>query len=91
MAAARWKKVRDGLTGYEAMKERARARNAELSMSGRDIGELPAVVNPERKARAEKDFRYFCEAYLPQTFYLTWSPDHLKVIAKIEQAVLQGA
>jgi len=80
----------EGLTGYEAMKERARARNAELSLSGRDIGELPAVVNAERKAQAERDFRFFCEQYFPQTFHLPWSPDHLKVIAKIELAVLEG-
>ena len=55
---------------YEALKERARARNAALSLAGRDIGELPAVVDPERKAQAEKDFRFFCEAYFPATF--TW-------------------
>ena len=38
--------------GYEAMKEQARARNAALSLSGRDIGDLPDVVNPERKEQA---------------------------------------
>ena len=75
---------------YEAVKERAAARNAAVSLAGRDIGELPAVVNPERKARASTDFRYFCESYFPLTFNLAWSPDHLKVIAKIEQAVLHG-
>jgi len=75
---------------YEALKERARARNAALSLAGRDIGELPAVVNPERKQRAERDFRFFCESYFPATFHLKWSADHLKVIAKIEEAVLHG-
>ena len=76
--------------GYEAMKETARARNAALSASGRDIGEMPAVADLERKGRAEGDFRFFCEAYFPQTFHLAWSPDHLKVTAKIERAVLHG-
>jgi len=75
---------------YEAMKEAARARSAELSASGRDIGDIPDVANPQRKARAKTDFRFFCEAYFPQTFSLPWSDDHLKVIAKIEQAVLRG-
>ena len=75
---------------YGLLKERARARNAALSLAGRDIGELPAVVNPERKARASTDFRFFCDAYFPFTFYLAWSPDHLKVIAKIEQAMQHG-
>ena len=77
-------------TGYDAMKEQARFRNALLSQSGRDIGELPAVVNPQRKEQAAASFRFFCETYFPQTFHLAWSPDHLKVIAKIEQAVIHG-
>ncbi|MBX3384536.1 MAG: phage terminase large subunit family protein [Phycisphaeraceae bacterium] len=80
----------EGLTGYEAMKERARQRNAMLSLSGRDIGDLPDVADPARRARAAKDFRYFCETYFGQTFHLKWSDDHLRVIAKIEQAVLEG-
>ncbi len=75
---------------YEAVKEAARARNAELSATGRDIGELPAVVDPQRRARAATDFRFFCESYFPQTFCLPWSDDHLKVISKIETAVLRG-
>ena len=61
-----------------------------LALAGRDIGELPAVVNPNRKARAASDFRFFCESYFPLVFHLAWSPDHLKVIAKIEEAVLRG-
>jgi hypothetical protein len=75
---------------YELHRERARLRNAMLSLSGRDIGALPEVQDAERKAKAERDFRFFCETYLRQTFHLTWSPDHLKVIAKIETAVLEG-
>jgi hypothetical protein len=75
---------------YARSKEVARARNAAISEAGRDIGELPAVADPKGKQRAESDFRWFCESYFPQTFYLPWSPDHLKVIAKIEEAVMQG-
>jgi len=75
---------------YERMKERARARNVAIAIAGRDIGDLPEVVNPGRKAKAATDFRYFCECYFPQTFHLPWSADHLKVIAKIEEAVLHG-
>ena len=75
---------------YETLKDRARARNAALSLAGRDIGEMPAVVDPDRKQLAENDFRFFCETYFPLTFHLPWSPDHLKVIHTIEQAVLHG-
>jgi hypothetical protein len=75
---------------YETVKDRARARNIALSLAGRDIGDLPLVQNPQRKERAASDFRFFCDSYFPLTFHLPWSPDHLKVIAKIEQAVLRG-
>ena len=68
---------------YEKLKERARARNAALAAAGRDIGELPAVVDSARKGKAAGDFRYFCETYFPLTFHLLWSSDHLKVVAKI--------
>ncbi len=75
---------------YAATKERARSRAAAISLAGRDIGELPDVANPERRLRAKSDFRFFCESYFPLTFHLRWSNDHLKVIAKIEEAVLKG-
>lgn len=48
---------------------------------------MPAVGNPARKARAVPDFRFFCDSYLPLTFHLAWTRDHLKVIGRIEQAV----
>jgi len=75
---------------YEALKEAARARNAELSAIGRDIGDIPEVVDPQRKERTATDFRLFCEVYFPEAFCMPWSDDHLKVIAKIETAVLRG-
>ena len=45
---------------YEKLKDRARARNVALAIAGRDIGPLPEVLNPERKAQAAADFRFFC-------------------------------
>jgi len=75
---------------YEKLKERARARNVAIATAGRDIGELPEIADPERKAKAATNFRYFCESYFPLTFHLAWSDDHLKVINRIEQAVLRG-
>jgi hypothetical protein len=80
----------DPKAAYEAMKARAAERNAELSRAGQEIGELPAVVDAERKAKASSHFRFFCETYFPEIFYLPWSPDHLRVIQKIERAVLNG-
>jgi len=83
-------KPRDGNGDYASRKERSRARQAQMAQAGRDIAPIPAVADPERKAQAAGSFRVFCESYFPHVFYLPWSPDHLKVIARIEQAVLRG-
>lgn len=79
-----------GPRSYEDRRNAERARQAEQSLAGRDIGDLPAVVNPERKKECERNFQLFCESYFPETYSLEWSPDHLKVIEKIETAVLSG-
>lgn len=79
-----------GPRSYEDRRNAERARQAEQSLAGRDIGDLPPVVNPERKKECERNFQLFCESYFPETYSLEWSPDHLKVIEKIETAVLSG-
>jgi len=75
---------------YDERREAERARNAAISVQGRDIAPLPEVVNPERKKECERNFQLFCESYFPETYSLEWSPDHLKAIEKIETAVLEG-
>ena len=75
---------------YDQMKEASRKRIADMVRAGQDIGQLPTVVNSDRKSKAMSSFKYFCEVYFPDVFYLPWSDDHHKVIAKIEQAVLKG-
>ncbi|MFO7858794.1 MAG: LAGLIDADG family homing endonuclease, partial [Ectothiorhodospiraceae bacterium] len=75
---------------YDQQKARQAERNAEAVRAAQDIGEIPAVVDPDRKAEAESSFRKFCETYFPEVFYLPWSDDHLRVIDKIERAVRTG-
>ena len=76
--------------GYAAHREAAAQRQADLSLQGRDIGELPAVVNPERKEACRFDLRKFCESYFPEVYNLEWSSDHLRAIGKLQKAVLEG-
>jgi len=78
---------------YEAHKEAVNARSFAMSESSRDIaaeGWVHEPMNPECKAACRRSFRAFCEQYFPQTFHMAWSRDHLKVIGKIETAVLEG-
>lgn len=81
---------KDNAKDYAAHREAMRERARQESESGRDIGGLPPVENPTREATADRSFRAFCESYFPEVFSLTFSDDHLKVIAKAEQAVLHG-
>ena len=90
LSSARKRISGGGGNAYQDHRERAAARQSQLSESGRDICDLPAIVNPVRRAAAETDFRVFCESYLPESFRLAWSDDHLRAIAKIERAVLYG-
>ena len=79
-----------GRGDYESHKDRAARRQSAISESGRDIGQLPPVVDPARKAAARESFRSFCESYLSATFSLAWSDDHLETIAAVEAATLRG-
>jgi len=75
---------------YDEKKAAVRSRNIALALAGREIGDLPAVQNPELKERCRNNFRVFCENYFPESFHLEWSEDHLKAIRRIETAVLEG-
>lgn len=75
---------------YEAHRQRASERQREQSVASRDIGELPAVKNPERRESCRNNFQMFCEKYFATTFPLAWSPDHLTVIRRMEQVVTRG-
>ena len=75
---------------YEAIKERSRKRQAKISLSGRDIGPIPDVADTKQREECRLNARLFCETYNPKAFNLAWSPDHLEIIRKIEEAVLFG-
>lgn len=74
----------------QAHREREAARRREQSSETREIGPLPKVAKPKRKAKCCKSLRLFCETYLHSRFWMGWSTDHLKVIAKLEAAILRG-
>ena len=86
------KKQQDISTEYADHKEQAGQRQQEQSKKGRDIAPIPRPTSAARRRRRKvtKSLRRFCEMYFPGTFRLKWSPDHLKVIEKIERAVIEG-
>jgi hypothetical protein len=75
---------------YQRKKERSRQRERLQTLAGQDIAPCPPPKDLLRRARADNDFRFFCETYFPKLFTLAWSPDHLRVINKIERVVIHN-
>lgn len=75
---------------YEAHKAAMAERSRKQSAAGREIGKLPAIKHPEAREQSRLSLRYHCEHYHPQAFSLAWSDDHLRVMQKIQDAVLTG-
>ena len=75
---------------YEKHKDVTRARQREQSLAGRDIGEIPKPVSPSRKGRCRNSLKMFLNVYFPEIFYLPWSPNHDRVIEKLETAIKEG-
>jgi hypothetical protein len=65
------------------------AQAAAVRLS-QDIAPVPARADRARWKRARGSLRTFCETYLAETFYLAWSDDQLKVIARLQEAVTRG-
>lgn len=75
---------------YDRRREAARARNAQIARTGRDIGPLPPPANATRRAACERDAELFLKTYFPGTFTLPFSNDHRRVISAGQTAVLLG-
>jgi len=79
-----------GQGGYEQHRDKMARVSAEKSRKGRDVADdRPDCANPERRAQS-RSLEYFLRTYLPQTFYLPWSPDHRTVIQKLESIMQDG-
>ena len=84
------KKIKATGDAYETQKKRAAEHSRKISAAGRDIGHIPAVKNQATRDACQFNFKLFCETYFPLSFTLEWSKSHLKAIAKIQKAILDG-
>jgi hypothetical protein len=61
------------------------------SRSARDIaGDYPPPGDLARRDDCRFNLRRFFEVYFPKAFPLRWSPDHLRVIDRLEECILHG-
>ena len=80
----------DNSQRYAEHKEREATRSRKKSEAGRDIGDIPPVIDRARRDACEFNLRLFCQTYLAEQFTLAWSKNHLLAIGKIERAILKG-
>lgn len=88
MGRLKAKSPRDDI--LEVRREYQNSWMAQQAIAHRDIGPIPEIQNPERRASAAENLQLFLETYFPQTFHLAWSPHHLQLIRLVERAILEG-
>jgi hypothetical protein len=69
---------------YQANWRRKQSANAQ------EIGPLPPVADPARRARCIISLQAFCETYFAPLFDLAWSANHIRAIEKLEHAIRFG-
>lgn len=77
-------------SAYDRHKERARQRQAQISEEGRDIGPIPAVADPARRAACGQSLKLFLETYFPEAVCFEWGRDHLRVLDLVQTAIVTG-
>ena len=79
-----------GPSGYERFRNQQAAISRSKALTGRDIGAIPPAADAARRAECAASLRRFCEVYLSARFTLSWSDDHLRTIARMEEAITGG-
>lgn len=75
---------------YEAHKERQAGYQRAISAAGREIGQIPAIVDADRRAKAKESLRLHLLTYHPRAFKLGFSSDHEELIEALQHAMRHG-
>lgn len=72
-------------------RDRMAKRSREQSEAVAEVGEIPPVKNPERRAACRLNLELALQTYFPNSTGLSpFSPDHKVVIGNIQRSVLEG-
>jgi len=76
---------------YVDYTESVARKKREKSLVERDIGEIPAPVDPARRERTKNDFIAFCKEYGGEvSFFRDWQTVHYEVASDIQDVILSG-
>jgi hypothetical protein len=85
--ATKPRSAKDAANNRYGAAKRSREEHASIS----EIGDIPAVVNPERRAKAMESLEFFLCEYFPGTTGLSpFSDDHKTMIRRMETAIRRG-
>jgi hypothetical protein len=74
----------------QAHRDREAARRRELSKSVKEIGPLPPIKDPKRRARGRASLKSFAVEYFPNRFKLAFAEPHTAAIARMEECTDHG-
>lgn len=75
---------------YGKHRKRQASRAKEESTEARDIGPIPAIVNPKRRAACRLDLKKYLLTYFKESFPLPFSEDHERILKDIQQRAIEG-
>lgn len=75
---------------YERKKATEAARNRAKAAKGKEIGALPPIADPKRRAKALASFRTFLLTYATHVFGLKFSQAHEDAIERFEDILNNG-
>ena len=73
---------------YQAFKAKRAEIQRAKSLLGREIGPLPAIRDPRRRARGRVDLAYFLRTYFPLKFTTPFGKYHLELIHALEHCLI---
>ena len=75
----------------QAHRDRMAAASRQRTSETSNIGDIPAIANPQRRESCRYDLGLFCHTYNPEAFKLDWADYHREAIARLEESILKGA
>ena len=75
---------------YAKHRKRQASKAKEESTEARDIGPIPAIVNPKRRESCRLNLKKYLLTYFPEAFPLPFSEDHERILKDIEKRALEG-
>ena len=73
---------------YQEFKAKRAAYSHAKSLLGREIGPLPAIKDPRRRAKGRNDLGFFLQTYFPLKFSTPFGKYHLELIKALEHCLI---